>query len=183
MKNRFLKIVYPGVFLCLMLTGCATTSTESKPYVPASSEEADALKAADVYTSPNMIRKNFYAYAGKELGWAGIIRNIKFIDQERVVQVAFLVEHHYFDWKEHGGSVPYRLLPGSEGLFATAWSIEKPTDIRRLKMQVKEGDMLLVYGKIYNMKKGVVRISPTFVHPIPAKHFQLDTLPKAATEE
>jgi hypothetical protein len=158
-------------FSLLLLVGCSTV--RDKAYRPGVGAEKKAFSFAQLDISPDDVRQNFHELERKEVAWAGVISEIDYKQKEDAVLVAFLIKHRDFDWTDHGGKVPYRLSATGSGDFAAGWSVKMPTKISYLKTLAKPGDMIIVYGKPYRMKSGVIQIAATAVRPIPADEFQV----------
>ena len=163
---RFWRLVF-----VLAVAGCASME-KAVDYRPKSSREKQAVFRADREVSPDDVRADFHAHERTEIAWAGVIRDIQFKETERTIQVAFDIEHRGFDWKDHGGSVPYRLSPEGQGRFVAGWTVDKPARIDYLRSLAKPGCMILVYGKPYRMADGVIQIAATSVRPIKSSDFQ-----------
>lgn len=159
------------VVMAMISCGCAMMGSPSD-YRPNSSREKMALSKAELDITPNDVRDHFHGYLGRNLAWAGIIKSVQFNETLRTIQVAFEVEHRAFDWKKHGGHKPYRLSAEGEGVFTAGWTVQKPTSIQHLRSLADEGDMLLVYGRIYRLQDDVVQVEATAVRPIKKDEFQ-----------
>lgn len=100
------------------------------------------------------------------MAWGGIIKDIQFKETEHTIQVAFEVEHCTFDWRDHGGRIPYTLYESEEGVFRAGWTVNKPASVSHLEKQAKPGYMILVYCKPYRMSNDMVQLSAISVRPI-----------------
>jgi len=109
----------------------------------------------------------------QEVAWAGVIEDVQYRETERTVQVAFRVDHRSFDWKNHGGSRPYQLSKKGDGVFMAGWVVQKPTRISFLKTLSRPGDMIIVYGTPYRMKKGIIQLSASAIRPISEKDYSI----------
>ena len=158
-------------FGLLLVAGCA--STKNGEYRPAKSREKEAFAVADRTVSPNDVRAGFRGLEATEVAWAGIITDVQFEEKERKYQVAFEVEHRPFDWQNHGGSQPFHLGSKGEGAFVAGWYANKPTSIWRLRQLADVGDMIIVYGKPYRMRDGVIQLAATAIRPIKAEDFEV----------
>lgn len=166
MFNRF--ILLAGVFLA----GCATVPDGE--YRPAGGQERAAFAKADLAISPAAVRAGFAALQGRDVAWAGIIKDIQYKETERTIQVAFMVEHRHFDWKERGGKKPFQLSAGGDGAFVAGWTVAKPTSIGYLKTLAAPGDLLIVYGAPYRIAAdGAIQLTATAVRPIAAEKVAL----------
>ncbi len=155
----------------LILTGCATM--EDGVYRPKSSKEKAAFSKAVKDVSPADVRQNFRALESTEMAWAGVIKDIQFKETERTIQVAFQIDHRSFDWTDHGGDKPYRLSSTGDGVFVAGWIVRKPTTIGKLKTEAKAGYMMLVYGKPYQMKEGVIQVSTSALRLIKTNDYEV----------
>jgi hypothetical protein len=160
-----------AILTVLLVAGCA--SVGERAYSPAKSREKKAYKKADRGITPLNVQTNFDAFVKMEVAWAGIIKDVQYNETERTFQVAFEVEHRGFDWIDHGGKQPFRLDSGGDGMFRTGWVVDKPTRISYLQMLAAPGDMLIVYGKPYRMKEGVVQLAATALRPIKQDHYAI----------
>ncbi len=165
----------------LVLMGCATV--EKGVYRPKNGKEKTALSRAVKDIAPSDVRKDFRGLEDTELAWAGVIKEIQFKETERTVQVAFQVDHRNFNWKDYGGKKSYRLSAVGEGTFVAGWTVPKPTSIAKLKTQAKSGYMILVYGKPYRMKDGIVQLSATALRLIPENDYEVLTATAAEDEK
>jgi hypothetical protein len=163
-QREFVMIKYMAFWGLLVLTGC--TSVEEGVYIPQSSKERAAFVRASTDLQPNDIRNDFQSMRAREVAWVGVIEDIQYRETERTVQVAFRVDHRYFDWKDHGSSHPYHLSKEGEGIFMAGWVVKKPTRISYLRTLAKPGDMLVVYGKPYGMKNNIIQLAATAIRPI-----------------
>jgi hypothetical protein len=160
-----------AVVALLILSGCATVG--ERAYSPAKSREKKAFVRADRSIAPLTVQTNFDAFLDAEVAWAGIITDVQYNETERTVQVAFEVEHRGFDWINHGGKRPFQLGAKGDGMFRTGWEVDKPTRISYLKLLAAPGDMIIVYGKPYRMKEGVVQLAATALRPIKEERFSI----------
>jgi len=159
------------IVMLLVITGC--TTARQGVYRPKSGKEKAANDRADRGVSPADVRKDFHAFETNEVAWAGIIKDIQFKETQRSILVAFQIDHRDFDWKDHGGSTPYILSSKGDGAFKAGWTVRKPASIAKLNTLAKPGYMILVYGKPYQMKNGVIQLSATAVRPIKTSEFML----------
>jgi len=60
-------------------------------------------------------------------------------------------------------------------MFAAGWTVNKPARISVLKTQAEPGDMILVYGRLYRMKDGVIQLAATSVRPIKTGDFTVES--------
>ena len=164
----------------VLVAGCSTV--ERGRYRPRSGNEKKAHGRADRSVSPADVKADFAAFANTEVAWAGIISDVQFKETERTIQVAFQVEHRDFDWKDHGGGKPYRLSSTGEGLFLAGWTVNKPARIDYLRSRAKSGYMIVVHGKPYQTRAGVVQLSATAVRPVKTGDFELLNEAAAAEE-
>ncbi|MBT8046039.1 MAG: hypothetical protein KJN67_02620, partial [Pontiella sp.] len=141
---------------CMLLAGCTTFNDGL--YRPVSGREKKAFARADQAISPADVRRDFDTFNTREVAWAGIIKDIRFKETERTIQVAFQVEHRHFDWLTHTGRAGYRLSAAGDGEFMVGWSVRKPTSVGRLMAQAKPGYMLVAYGKPYRIMDGVIQL-------------------------
>jgi hypothetical protein len=155
----------------LVLVGCTTIDTGT--YRPKSGKEKAAFARSVSDVSPSDVQKDFHSLETTEMVWAGVISDIQFKETERTVQVAFQIDHRSFDWKDYGGGKPYRLSAEGDGPFVAGWTVDKPTSIAKLKAQAKPGYMILVYGKPYQMRGGVVQLSATALRLIKADDYEV----------
>lgn len=153
--------------LLLALAGCATM--DDGAYRPKSYKEKQAFAIADRSVTPQQVRTNFHGHVETEVAWAGIIKDIRYKEEERVIQVAFQVEHRDFDWTQ-----PIRISAEGQGEFVVGWSARKPNTITHLKSLAKPGDMLIAYGKPYQMKADIIQLAATAVRPIRVKDFTIE---------
>ncbi len=151
----------------LLLAGCATY--EKGGYHPKSAAEKKAFARATRNVNPDIVRNDFNAWAGIEVAWAGVIKEIDFKEAERAIHAAFYVEHRHFDWSDK----PYRLAAGGEGEFVAGQAVPKPAAISRLKTLAKLGDMVIVYGMPVRMRNGIIQLKATSIRPISADDFTI----------
>ena len=151
--------------LVALLAGCS--SVPKGTYRPASSKEKQALATAFRAIYPNDVRADVQSFEKMQIAWVGEIKELEFREDDDAVQVAFLLDHRYFDWKEHPGDKPYHLSATGEGSFAAGWTVPKPTSISHLKKLAKPGYMLVVYGMPSGLRGETVRLEATAVRVIP----------------
>ncbi len=162
------RLFFAGLML---LAGCATY--EDGRYRPVTGTEKEVFARADQRITPSDVRQNFDAFKTNDVAWVGIIKDIRFKETERTIQVAFQVEHRHFDWLTHDGAAAYHLSAEGEGEFMVGWSVRKPTSIGRLKAQAKPGYMLVAYGTPYRIIDGVIQLAATAVRPVSAGQFTI----------
>ncbi len=155
----------------VLVAGCSTV--EQGSYRPKSGNEKKVHGRADRSVRPADVTADFKAFENTEVAWAGIITEVQFKETERTIQVAFKVEHRDFDWKDHGGGKPYHLSATGDGLFLAGWAVNKPARIDYLRSRAKPGYMIVVHGKPYQTRAGLVQLSATAVRPIKTSDFEL----------
>lgn len=170
-----------AVLFCLVLVGCASVGTND--YKPYKNREKEAYSRADRSVTFSDVRTNFMNYVDTEVAWAGIINDIQFKETERTIQVAFDIDYHTFDWKDHGGGEPYKLPEASEGQFKAGWTVDKPARISYLKTLAKPGYMIIVYGKPWRRVEDTIQLAATAVRPIKAGDYEIVPMVGNAGEE
>ena len=168
------------VLSVLAVAGCRTV--DPGMHHPKTDKEKKAFARANLETTPEQVRKDFESLRNTEVAWAGIIRDVQYKETERTIQVAFKVEHRYFDWMDYGGAQPFHLSTEGEGMFVAGWPVNKPTRIGYLKALVKPGDMLIVYGKPYSVFNNIVHLAASAIRPVKAKDYA-ETEVSAGLEE
>jgi hypothetical protein len=157
---------------CLLLAvGC--TSVDPKPYRPKGGREKAAFTRVDRLIGPKLVLEDFETHRDVEVAWAGIIEDIQYNETERTIQVAFKVGHRGFDWIDHGGGRPYQLSGVGEGHFVAGWVVPKPASINYLKALAGAGDMIVIYGKPYQVKDDVIQLAATALRIVDDGDFEV----------
>ncbi|MDF7808504.1 hypothetical protein P4E94_13715 [Pontiellaceae bacterium B12219] len=159
----------------VFLSGCAMRRDTA--YRPYKSREKKAFVQADRSIALADVQTNFNAYVTNEVVWAGVIKDVRFKETERTVQVAFEVDQRAFNWKK-----PYQLSAEGEGVFRAGWVVDKPTRISVLQGRAQPGYMIVVYGKPFRVQDGIVQLAATAVRPIKTSKYKVDP-PESGKEQ
>jgi len=145
----------------IVLSGCPGLVPGSRAYRPLPQWEATFAAQARRDVFPNDVRQKPGEFANTLVVWTGVITNIDIFNDGSSRVVRFTVEHHYFDWIEDISIQHERffLSPRGEGVFATAWRAESPTE-QKFVAQFEDGDMLVAYGFPSSIRGSVVGLDP-----------------------
>jgi hypothetical protein len=142
-----------NLILTLIAAGALVSCATNARYRPDSKPERIEFRHVRFNVYPEDVRKNPSRYAGVTVAWAGVIRNCDVQEEETGgrIRVDSVVEHHYFDWKQHKApkGMLVMLSRRGEGLFRFRWHLRRNSaDASRedAASYAAPGNLAIVYG-------------------------------------
>lgn len=145
------------VALALVFIGCAgPTSYDYEP----DEDEAGIMARANRDIYPADVRADPHRYKDSLVAWAGVIARRDAQDVPGGVDVIFVVDHRYFDWRTSYGMGPrYLLSTKGEGRFVTQWKFTNRSAIEAKGSGFDVGEMIVVYGRPEYFENGLMVVA------------------------
>ncbi len=166
------RVLRPFAMGPALLVGCTLaygSGASDASYAATSREERVEYDKADRGVAPEQVRLDMAAYAHTTIAWAGVVREVSIASPGVVI----LVEYHKFYWmaEQTREIVRYALSATSEGTFRVTVAHESEADA---EPWVREGDMVLVYGKPRSVDEdGVVVVDVSFLKVVRLGGFEV----------
>lgn len=162
-----------AVLVCITCIGCPV-GPSTRLYKPVSEWETKAFSKADRSIYPNDVRTDFAAHDSSRVAWPGIVLSVTPKNQDTVIEVHFVIQHHYYDWLEDFSIQQERIFlsPRGEGVFETTWWVQPTADTGKIVQSV--GNMVIVYGIPASVRDSIIILNAYYIREIEREWFATD---------
>lgn len=161
------------VLACITCIGCPV-GPYTRHYKPISEWETKAFSKANREVYPNDVRGNFAAFDSARVAWPGIVLKAEPKNQDSIIEIHFVIQHHYYDWLEDFSIQQERIFlsPRGEGVFETTWWVQPTADTSVIAQSV--GNMVIVYGIPSAVHDSSIVLDAYYIREIERKWFATD---------
>jgi hypothetical protein len=161
------------VLSCLACIGCPI-GPYTRGYKPISEWEKTAFTKANRQIYPNDVRGDFAAFDSARVAWPGIVLKAEPKNRDSVIEIHFVIQHHYYDWLEDFSIQQERIFlsPRGEGVFETTWWVQPTADTSVITQSV--GNMVIVYGIPASIRDSIIVLNAYYIREIERKWFATD---------